>query len=320
MSEHRSGFVAMLGRPNAGKSTLVNALCEEKVSIVSSKPQTTRRSYRGIWHQEDAQLVFLDTPGIHKPVTAMGERLNSHAQAAAADADIICFLLDATQAAGKGDEFVLDGLLKKSKSISDAQSRQVSGMSFLGDVCASSEQKRYAADLPAPELPPTVIGIVTKSDIAKPATVVEQLAALAEYDLDDYVAVSAITGENLNTLRELLIRRLPVGPRYFPPDIVRDLSWEDWIAELVREQLLPALREELPHSVATRVEIDDRHRVRCDILVERSSQRPIVIGQGGKNLKAVREAVLPHLPEGAELTLRVKIDKHWQRRPERFGC
>ena len=291
MSEHRSGFVAMLGRPNAGKSTLVNALCEEKVSIVSSRPQTTRRSYRGIWHQEDAQLVFLDTPGIHKPVTPIGERLNSHAQSAATDADIVCFLLDATQPAGKGDEFILQGLLKK-RTVSDTQSQP----------------------------PPTVIGIVTKCDIAKPATVVEQLATLSEYDLDEYVAVSAITGENLSTLRDLLIRSLPVGPKYFPPDIVRDLGWEDWIAELVREQLLPLLRQELPHSVATRAEADEEGRVRCDILVERASQRPIVLGQKGKNLKAVREAVLPHLPEGAELTLRVRIDKHWHKRPERFGC
>lgn len=291
MSEHRSGFVAMLGRPNAGKSTLVNALCEEKVSIVSSRPQTTRRSYRGIWHQEDAQLVFLDTPGIHKPVTAIGERLNSHAQTAATDADIVCFLLDATQPAGKGDRFILESLLKK-RTVSDTQSQP----------------------------PPTVIGIVTKCDIAKPATVVEQLAALSEYGLDEYVAVSAITGENLDTLRDLLIRSLPVGPKYFPPEIVRDLGWEDWIAELVREQLLPLLRQELPHSVATRAEADDEGRIRCDILVERASQRPIVLGQKGKNLKAVREAVLPHLPDGAELTLRVRIDKHWQKRPERFGC
>ena len=277
----------MLGRPNAGKSTLVNALCEEKVSIVSSRPQTTRRSYRGIWHQEDAQLVFLDTPGIHKPVTTIGERLNSHAQAAVADADIICFLLDATQPAGKGDQFILENLLKKP---------------------------------PADTGPPTVIGVVTKCDIAKPATIVEQLAALTEYCLDEYVAVSAVTGENLNTLRDILIRSLPVGPKYFPPDIIRDLSWEDWIAELVREQLLPLLRQELPHSVATRAEADDEGRVRCDILVERPSQRPIVLGQKGKNLKAVREAVLPNLPEGTELALRVKIDKHWQKRPERFGC
>ena len=298
MSQHRSGFVAMLGRPNAGKSTLVNALCEEKISIVSSRPQTTRRSYRGIWHQEDAQLVFLDTPGIHKPVTAIGERLNSHAQTAATDADTVCFLLDATQPAGKGDRFILDELLKK-RAVSDTQ----------GEA--------------APEIlskPPIIIGVVTKCDIAKPATVVEQLAALSEYDLDEYVAVSAMTGENLDTLRDLLIRSLPVGPKYFPPDIIRDLGWEDWIAELVREQLLPLLRQELPHSVATRAETDDEGRVRCDILVERTSQRPIVLGQGGKNLKAVREAVLPHLPEGAELTLRVRIDKHWQKRPERFGC
>ena len=295
MSEHRSGFVAMLGRPNAGKSTLVNALCGEKVSIVSSRPQTTRRSYRGVWHQEDAQIVFLDTPGIHKPVTALGERLNSHAQTAASDADTVCFLLDATQPAGKGDEFILESLLKN-----------------------RSGTKEQASEL-SPK-PPTLIGIVTKCDIAKPATIAEQLSALSGYSLDDYIAVSAVTVEGLDTLRDLLVRSLPVGPKYFPPDIIRDLDWEDWIAELVREQLLPALREELPHSVATRVEIDDLRRINCDILVERPSQRPIVIGHGGKNLKAVREAVLPHLPEDAELTLRVKVDKHWQNRPERFGC
>ena len=274
----------MLGRPNAGKSTLVNALCEEKVSIVSNRPQTTRRSCRGVWHQDDAQIVFLDTPGIHKPVTALGERLNSHARTAAADADTVCFLLDAVKPAGRGDGFILEQLSERDRT------------------------EKHA------------IGIVAKCDLAKPAAIAEQLSALSGYDLDDYVAVSAVTGEGLDTLRSLLIRCLPVGPRYFPPDVIRDLNWEDWIAELVREQLLPVLREELPHSVATRVEIDDRRRINCDILVERPSQRPIVIGHRGKNLKAAREAVLPHLPEHAELTLRVKVDKHWQSRPERFGC
>ena len=285
----------MLGRPNVGKSTLVNALCGEKVTIVSKRPQTTRRSHRGVWHQEDAQIVFLDTPGIHKPVTALGERLNSHAQVAVDDADVVCFLLDATQPAGRGDEFVLDKIAAKANAAK---------ANAIGPTAIA----------------PNIMGIVTKCDLVKPAIVVKQLAALSEYNLSDYVAVSALTGDGLDTLRDLLIQLLPVGPKYFPPDIVRDLKWEDWVAELVREQLLPTLREELPHSVATRAELDDERRMRCDILVERPSQRPIVIGHGGKNLKAVREAVLPHLPEDTELTLRVKVDKHWQSRPERFGC
>lgn len=287
----RSGFVGMFGRPNVGKSSLINALLKQKVSITSAKPQTTRQISRGVLHRPDAQIVFVDTPGIHKPVSVLGQRLNSHATSAVADVDIFCFLLDASQPSGRGDEVTFQMLLK---ILHKAKATQKSSTAH------SMAQK-------------SSIAIVTKSDKASRATVAAQLLALSQYhDFDEYVATSAVTGEGLATLEELLAQKLPCGPGYFDSETVRDSNDAVWVAELVREQLLSLMREELPYSVAARVTQYDWPDVICEILVERQSQKGMVIGKGGKILTAVRSKVEPQLPRGTKLRLKVKVLKNWQ--------
>ncbi len=277
----RSGFVTIVGRPNVGKSTLVNAILGTKVSIVSSRPQTTRTQVRGVLTRPELQIVFVDTPGIHKPVTMLGERLNAAAKAAVSDVDAICLVVDATAPIGKGDRFV------------------------------------------AERVPPSTIVVVNKVDKADPARVLDQLsAAVQQLDLAEYFPVSARTGAGVDALVTRLADLMPLGPQLYPDDMVTDVPEAFWVAELVREQLLAVAREELPHSIATRVTEWDWPRIRCEILVERDSQKGIVIGKGGAVLKKVGTAVRRQLPEGAFLELFVKVDKDWQRRPaalERLG-
>jgi GTP-binding protein Era len=273
----RSGFVTLVGRPNVGKSTLLNALVGQKVSIVSDKPQTTRTQVRAVLNRPDAQLVFVDTPGIHKPVTALGERLNATAVDALADIDLVCLVLDATQPFGRGDRFV-------------------------------------AQRLPAER---TVV-VVNKTDRASSAKVLAQLAAAAELGASDYFPVSATTGAGVDALRQHLLDALPEGPRYFPEDTVSDVPEAVWVAELVREQLLEATHHELPYSIATQVTEWEWPRVRVEIVVERESQKGMVIGKGGALLKAVGTAARAQLPEGVFLELHVTVDKDWQRRPDRI--
>jgi len=269
----RSGFVSLVGRPNVGKSTLLNRILGHKVSIVSDKPQTTRHRIQGVLTRPDAQVVFVDTPGIHKPRTALGERLNSTAESTIGDVDVAVLVLDATQPLGRGDRWV------------------------------------------ASRVPRNAVVVVNKVDIARPQQVLEQLAAAAELDLSEYFPVSARTGDGVGELVERLVDRMPSGPRYFPDDMVTDLPEAFWVAELVREQLLAATREELPHSIATRVTEWEWPRIRCEILVERESQKGIVIGHRGSVLKQVGTAVREQLPEGAYIDLHVKVDKDWQRHP-----
>jgi GTP-binding protein Era len=273
----RSGFVTLAGRPNVGKSTLLNALVGRKVSIVSDKPQTTRTQVRAIVNQPGVQLVFVDTPGIHKPVTALGERLNATAVEALDDIDVYCLVLDATQPYGKGDRFV-------------------------------------AARLPAER---TVV-VVTKTDLATPDQVLRQLGAAAELQAFSYFPVSSVTGEGVPELLDHLAERMPEGPAYFPPEVVSDVPEAEWVAELVREQLLAATHDELPYSIATRVTEWEWPRIRVEIVVERESQKGMVIGKGGSVLKAVGTAVRAALPDGAFLDLHVTVDKDWQRRPDRI--
>ena len=274
----RSGFVTLVGRPNVGKSTLLNALVGQKVSIVSDKPQTTRRQIRAVLNRPDVQLVFVDTPGIHKPVTALGERLNQTATDALADIDLVCLVLDATQPFGRGDRFVA---------------------------------KRLARDR-------TVV-VVNKTDRASPEQVLGQLAAAAELQASAYFPVSARTGDGVDALRDHLLQALPEGPPYFPPEAVTDVPEALWVAELVRERLLAVTRDELPYSIATRVTEWDWPRIRVEIVVERESQKGMVIGKGGSVLKAVGSAVRAQLPEGAFLELHVTVDKDWQHRPDRIA-
>ncbi|MCB0986576.1 MAG: GTPase Era [Acidimicrobiales bacterium] len=278
----KSGFVTLVGRPNVGKSTLLNQILGQKVTIVSDKPQTTRTQVRGVLTRPDAQVVFVDTPGIHKPRTLLGERLNETATASVGDVDVVCLVLDATAPVGRGDQWV------------------------------------------AERVPSDAIVVVNKTDLAAPNQVLDQLRAASERLAggDEYFPVSARTGEGVSELVEALVARLPEGPSYYPDDMVTDVPEAFWVAELVREQLLAVLRDEVPHSVATRVTEWDWPRVRCEILVERDSQKGIVIGRKGSVLKAVGIAVRSQLPPGAYLELFVKVDKDWQRRPkalERLG-
>jgi GTPase len=269
----RSGFVSLVGRPNVGKSTLLNRILGQKVAIVSDKPQTTRHRIQGVLTRPDAQAVFVDTPGIHKPRTPLGERLNTTAESAIPDVDVVVFVIDATQPFGRGDRWV------------------------------------------ASRVPRDAVVVVNKVDAAKPGEVLGQLGAAAELDLSEYFPVSARTGDGVEALVEHLVDRLPEGPRYYPDDMVTDVPEAFWVAELVREQLLAVAREELPHSITTRVTEWEWPLIRCEILVERESQKGIVIGRKGAVLKEVGTAVRRQLPEGAYVELHVKVDKDWQRRP-----
>ncbi len=282
----RSGFVTIVGRPNVGKSTLVNRILGTKVAIVSDKPQTTRTEVRGVLNRRDpqgeleAQVVFVDTPGIHRPRTELGNRLNATATSAIGDVDVVCLVIDASAPLGPGDRFI------------------------------------------AERVPRDSIVVVNKVDAAAPQAVLRQLAKAATLDLSEYFPVSARTGDGVDALVEHLIDRLPVGPAYYPEDMVTDVPEAFWVAELVREQLLAVARDELPHSIATRVTEWEWPRIRCEILVERESQKGIVIGKKGSVLKRVGIAVRRQLPDEVYLELFVKVDKDWQRRPkalERLG-
>ncbi len=271
--------MTLVGRPNVGKSSLVNAICGEKVSIVSDKPQTTRHRIRGVLTRPDAQIVFVDTPGLHKPVTALGRKINATAIDSVGesdDVDVVALILDATAPFGAGDRWVAGHL----------------------------------------ELPRTVV-VVNKVDRATRQQVVEQLGAAAELGAEAYFPVSARTGEGLDALVDHLAERLPEGPPLFPDDTVRDVPEEQWVAELVREQLLAVTRDELPYSIATRVTEWEGNRITVEILVERESQKGMVIGRGGHVLKQVGERARAQLPPGTYLELRVKVDKDWQRRADR---
>lgn len=270
----RSGFVAVLGRPNVGKSTLVNRILGTKVSIVSDKPQTTRTQVRGVFNRPDAQVVFVDTPGVHKPRTLLGERLNESAVAAVNDVDVVVFVIDATQPLGGGDRFV------------------------------------------ASRLPADAVVVVNKIDLASRHEVLAQLTAAGGLQRSEYFPISAATGEGVDVLVEALIARLPEGPQYYPPEMITDVPEALWVAELVREQLLAVAREELPHSIACQVTEWEWPRIRCEIIVERDSQKGIVIGKGGSVLKEAGTRVREQLPEGAYLELFVKVDKDWQRHPK----
>jgi GTPase len=276
----RSGFATLVGRPNVGKSTLLNGILGTKVSIVSDKPQTTRSQVRGVLTRPDAQVVFVDTPGIHKPRTLLGERLNDTATEAVSDVDVVCLVLDATAPVGKGDRWV------------------------------------------AERVPSDAFVVVNKVDIASPDQALRQLAAAGGLEKAEYFPVSAKTGAGVPELVEAIVGRLPEGPQLYPDDMVTDVPEAFWVAELVREQLLRIAEQELPHSIATRVTEWEWPLIRCEILVERDSQKGIVIGRKGAVLKAVGMAVREQLPEGAYLELFVKVDKDWQRRPkalERLG-
>lgn len=265
--------MTLVGRPNVGKSTLLNRLCGTKVSIVSDKPQTTRRAVHGVLHREGVQVVFVDTPGIGKPRTALGARLNATASDALSDVDVACLVVDATAPFGPGDRFV------------------------------------------AAKLPADGVVVVNKVDAARPARVLEQLGKVAEVPAEAYFPLSARTGEGVDAFVDHLLGRMPPGPPYYPEGMVSGVPDEVAVAELVREQLLAIVRDELPYAIATRVTEWDWPRIRCEILVERASQRRIVIGHRGRVLKEVGTQVRRQLPPGAYLELHVSVDPNWQDRP-----
>jgi GTP-binding protein Era len=283
----RSGFVAIIGRPNVGKSTLVNALVGRKVAIVSDKPQTTRRDIRAVLTTERFQMVFTDTPGFHKPRTLLGSRLNELVAEATQGVDAVVQVVDAADGVGRGDAFVYE--------------RRVRG--FAGaKLCA-----------------------VNKLDLVRGHEEVPQLQSAADLgEWDEIVPVAATTGRGVDLLRELLLAHLPEGPPYYPAEEITDQPLEVRLSEIVREKALAVTRQEVPHSIAVVVEELEREdgitKVHAALVVERESQKGIVIGRGGTTLKAIgsraREEMELVLGARVFLDLRVKVLKEWQRDPK----
>ncbi len=290
--EFRSGFACFVGRPNAGKSTLTNALVGSKIVITSAKPQTTRHAVRGILTRPDAQLVLVDTPGLHRPRTLLGERLNDVVRAALADVDVVGFCVPADEKVGPGDRFI-------------------------------------AAELGTLRVP--VIGIVTKTDAVGKRQVAEQLLALSTLgEFADVVPVSALAGDQIELLADLLVARLPAGPMLYPPGVSTDNDTATRVAELIREAALEGVRDELPHSIAVTVE-EMRPRpehpelteVFATIHLERPSQKGIVIGHRGARLKAIgttaRSGIEQLLGARVHLDLHVAVEADWQRDPKKLN-
>jgi GTPase len=285
---YRSGIVAVVGRPNVGKSTLVNSLVGDKVAITSAAPQTTRGEIRGIRTTDDAQIVFTDTPGFHKPRTLLGRRLNEVVGQATAGVDVVLQVVDAAAGVGRGDEFVYAQRVKPA----NAGAR----------LCA-----------------------VNKIDRLAKAAVVPQLAAAGEVgEFDEIVPVSATTGDGLDTLARLLVDRLAEGPPLYPTDRTTDQPLEQRIAELIREQAIRRVRQEVPHSIAVVVEDVEQDAglvsVHASLIVERDSQKGIVIGRSGATLRDIGAGARPGIESlvGSKvfLDLRVKVLHEWQRDPK----
>ena len=304
---HRSGFVALVGRPNVGKSTLTNALVGEKVAITSTKPQTTRRAIRGIVTREDSQLILVDTPGVHRPRTLLGERLNDLVRETLGEVDVVGFCLPADQKIGPGDRFVAEDLV----------------------------------EMRTGRRGPRVVAIVTKIDLVGRDALAEHLMSVDQLmDFDEIVPISAVKGEQIDVLMDVISAQLPEGPQLYPDDQLTEESRDDRISELIREAALEGVRDELPHSIAVVVEEvvevdpdDDaftevepgtgRLVVRATLFVERDSQKGIIIGRGGSRLKEVgsraRREINALLGRKVHLDLRVKVAKEWQRDPKQLG-
>lgn len=279
----RVGFVALLGRPNVGKSTLLNAYLGRKVSIVSPKPQTTRLPVRGILNRDDAQVIFVDTPGLHEPKSGLGEFMVQAARRAIPDSDVLCFMVDASEPPGALDRRIAELVMRARK--------------------------------------PTIL-VLNKIDKARKADVfLRQYQELGPWDYE--IAVSAITGEGMGTLLEEIVKRLPEGPRLFEPDRITDLSEREQVAELIREKVLLNTQEEVPHGVAVEIEEwEPRGRrlyIRATVNVERETHKAIIIGEGGRMLKkigsAARYEIERALNQPVFLDLWVKVRKDWRRDP-----
>ncbi|MGW9185369.1 GTPase Era [Agromyces sp. NPDC055661] len=293
MAEYRAGFVSIVGRPNVGKSTLTNALVGEKVAITSSKPQTTRRAIRGIVHRPHGQLILVDTPGLHRPRTLLGERLNSLVQSTLGDVDVIAFCVPANEPIGPGDRFINEQL----------------------DQYPNAKK----------------VAIVTKTDATSKAKVAEQLLAVSGLrEWAAIVPVSAPKGEQLEVLVDELLTLMPESEHpLYPAETVTDEDVTERIAEYVREAALEGVSDELPHSIAVTVddlierEDKDLVEVYANLYVERDSQKGIIIGKGGSRLKEVgataRTQIERLLGRKVFLALHVKVAKDWQRDPKQLG-
>nr|WP_274635600.1 GTPase Era [Microbacterium bovistercoris] len=293
MSDIRCGFVTFVGRPNVGKSTLTNALVGEKVAITSEKPQTTRRAIRGILNRPDGQLIIVDTPGIHRPRTLLGQRLNDLVEQVLGDVDVIAFCVPADEKVGPGDRRIaasLDGYPRAKK-----------------------------------------IALVTKTDSASRDEIAERLVevdALRE-DWAAVIPLSALTRDQLGVLTGELLALMPTGPALYPDGVVTDESVEDRVAEIIREAALEGVRDELPHSIAVMIqemaprEDSDLTDVFADIVVERDSQKAIIIGHKGTRLRDVgaraRAGIEPLVGTRVFLSLHVRVAKEWQRDPKQLG-
>ncbi len=291
MSSFRSGFCCFVGRPNAGKSTLTNALVGSKIVITSDKPQTTRHAVRGIVNRPDAQLILVDTPGLHRPRTLLGQRLNDVVRATLAEVDVIGFCVPADQKIGPGDRFI-------------------------------------AAELR--ELKAPVIAVVTKTDAASKQQVAEQLLAISRLgEFAEVVPVSAVADSQVALLADLLVARLPEGPMLYPDDVQSDEETDSRIAELIREAALDGVRDELPHSIAVTVEEMHERDGRPDLLdifatlhLERTSQKGIMIGAKGARLKQIgttaRQSIEAMLGRRVHLDLHIAVIGEWQRDPKKL--
>ncbi len=299
MTEFRSGFVCLVGRPNTGKSTLTNALVGSKVAITSSRPQTTRHTIRGIVHRRDFQIILVDTPGLHRPRTLLGKRLNDLVRDTYAEVDAIGLCIPADEAIGPGDRWIVE------------QIRSVTPTTTLVAVV-------------------TKIDKVTKDKLAAQLTAVGELIGITDGHEAEIVPVSAVTGEQIDVLIDVLAAALPPGPAYYPDGELTDEPEEVLMAEFIREAALEGVREELPHSlavvideVAPREGRDDLIDVHAILYVERDSQKGIVIGKGGARLRevgtAARGQIEKLLGTKVYLDLRVKVAKNWQRDPKQLG-
>lgn len=297
--EFRSGFVCFVGRPNTGKSTLTNALVGEKIAITSNRPQTTRHTIRGIVNRPDAQLIIVDTPGLHRPRTLLGQRLNDLVRDTYSEVDVIGICIPADEAIGPGDRWIV------------SQVRQM-----------------------APKT--TVLGVVTKIDRVTPDKVAAQLLALSELlgSESEVVPVSATSGAQLDVLTDVLVSLMEPGPAFYPDGELTDEPEQVLMAEFIREAALEGVHDELPHSLAVVIEEviprEDRRPdqapmvdVHAILYVERDSQKGIIIGKGGSHLKEVgsraRQEIQRHLGRRCHLDLRVKVAKDWQRDPKQMG-
>ena len=286
----RAGFLTFVGRPNAGKSTLTNALLGEKVAITSSKPQTTRRNIRGVLTREDAQLVIVDTPGMHRPRTELGKRLNSMVRESISDVQVVCMCIAADEPIGPGDRYI-------------------------------------AAEIDANPAARTV-AVVTKTDKAGKTTTAQRLQEVAELrDWDAIVPVSAVRGQQLEELIGVITELLPESPKLYPDDIITEQVTSERVAELIREASLEESRDELPHSIIVTVdEISSREGVTdifANLWVERDSQKGIVIGARGARIRQIgsdaRVEIERLLGTKVNLQLQVKVAKEWQGDAKQLG-